>query len=365
MKRIIQYATFLVLFNLALLGQAANAQVQVGDDVRMNLSGTLTAGYNGNYGDQIQSNHSLNYGGDVLLSGSYYDPNFLNFTINPYYNQSKADSGFQSLTDASGVIANANFFTGSRFPGYASYNYTRNSSGTFGLSGNPNFTTIGTGYGFGVGWSALLPNWPTFSASYSQGSGSGTLFGTTEESSSSTKTLNLRSSYQAAGWRLNAIYTHLNINSDFPSFLSGETGSNFSDSNGNSFGINGIHNLPWRGSVSVSFNHSSYSGDFGSTLEQKTGVTDYTTNTETVNTSFHPTLKLGLFVNQSYTDNLNGFFYQNVINAACRFCRLILTLIHPQSPREQTTTSRRISTARRRLPTTISLTSGRATTGAT
>ncbi len=315
MNHRIRHAGLLLLLALGLLGQRARAQVQVGDDVRMNLSGTLTAGYSGSYGDQIQSNHSLNYGGDALLSGTYYNPNFLSFTINPYYNQSKADSSFQSLTDSSGLIANANFFTGSRFPGYASYNYTRNSTGTFGLPGSPNFTTVGNGYGFGVGWSALLPDWPTFSVSYSQGSGSGNLFGTKEESSSATRTLNLRSSYQIAGWRVSALYSYLNIDSNYPSFLSGETGSNFSDSNGNSFGISGIHNLPWHGSISLTFNHSNYSGDFGSTLEQKTGVTDYTTNTETANTSFHPTQKVGLFVNQSLTDNLNGFLYQNIANS--------------------------------------------------
>ena len=305
----------LIFFLLGLAGQNVRAQLQLGDDVRMNLTGTLTGGYTGSYGDQVQSNHSLNYGGDATLSGSYYNPNFLSFTVNPYYNQSKADSNFQSLTDASGVIASANFFTGSRFPGYASYNYTRDSTGTLGLAGSPNFTTVGTGHGFGVGWSALLPDWPTFSASYSQGSGSGTLFGTNEESSSSTKTLNLRSSYQAAGWRLSALYSHLNVSSNYPTFLSGDLGNNFSSSTGNSFGINGIHNLPWHGSVALTFNHSNFGSDFGSTLDQKTGDTDYTTNTETANFSFHPTVKLGLYVNQSYTDNLNGFLYQNIINS--------------------------------------------------
>jgi hypothetical protein len=310
--RIIRFAACLLLL---ILVQNAKAQLQVGDDVKMNLNGTLTTGYTGNYGDRVQSNHSLSYGGDALLSGSYYNPNFLNFTLNPYYNQSRADSDIQSLTDASGVIATANFFTGSRFPGYASYNYTRNSTGNFGLIGSPNFTTIGSGQGFGVGWSALLPDWPTFSVSYSQGGGKGNVFGTNEESNSSTQTLNLRSSYQVAGWRLNALYTHINISSNFPSFLSGEAGNDFSSYNGNSFGVNGTHNLPWHGSVAVSFSHSTYSGDFGSSMQQNTGKTDYTTNTETANTSFHPTGKLSLFVNQSYTDNLNGFFYQNIINS--------------------------------------------------
>jgi hypothetical protein len=139
-KRIAQFAVCLFLLMLA---RDVQAQVQVGDDLRMNLNGVLNGGYTASYGDQVQSNHSLDYGGNVNLSGSYYNPNFLNFNINPYYDQSRADSESQSLTNSSGVIANANFFTGSRFPGYASYNYTRNSSGTFGLIGGPNFTTVG------------------------------------------------------------------------------------------------------------------------------------------------------------------------------------------------------------------------------
>jgi len=312
MKRIVTYtASFLLL----VLAPGAMAQVQVGDDLRMNMNGLLTAGYEGDYGDQIQSNHGLNFGGSANLSGSYYNPNFLSFNVSPYYNQSRADSSFQSLTDASGVNANVNLFTGSRFPGFASYNYTRNSTGTFGLIGSPNFTTIGSGQGFAVGWSALLPDWPTFSVSYSQGDGSGTLYGTNEETSSSTKTFNVRSTYELAGWRLAAQFQHLYLSSDFPTFLSGEQENNVSNSKGNNFGINGIHNLPWNGSIAITFNHSTYSGNYVSTLNQTTDNTNYTTNTETANANFRPTMKLGLFINQSYTDNLDGYLYQSIINS--------------------------------------------------
>jgi hypothetical protein len=311
LKRIAKCAFCLTLLAFA---KFANAQVQVGDDLRMNLNGLLTAGYEANYGDQIPSNHGLNIGGSGTLNGSYYNPNFLNFTVSPYYNQSRADSSIQSLTNASGVNATANFFTGSHFPGYMTYDFTRNSTGTNGLIGSPNFTTVGDGQAFGVGWSALLPNWPTFSVNYSQGTGNGTVYGTNEESNSKTRTLNLRSSYQLAGWQLNGQYTYLNIKSSVPIFLTGESGNNFLDSSGNNIGINGIHSLPWRGSIALTFNHSTYSGDYGSTLDQNTGVTQYTTNIETANASFHPTTKLGLFVNQSYTDNLNGFLYQSIAN---------------------------------------------------
>ena len=145
--------------SLMLLAAAprASAQVQLGDELRMNASGLLTFGYNGNYGNVISSNHGLNFGADGNLSGSYHDPNFLNFTVSPYYNQSRANSSFQSLTDSSGVTGTVNFFSGSHFPGYASYRYDHDSTGTFGVIGQPNFTTVGNGQGFSVGWSELLP----------------------------------------------------------------------------------------------------------------------------------------------------------------------------------------------------------------
>jgi hypothetical protein len=311
-KRTIQFAGLFILLVLGPLVQASRAQLQVGDDLKMNLSGQLLGGYSASYGDQLPSNHSMNFGGDAVFNGSYYSPNFLNFSINPYFNQSQANSSAQSLTDSSGVSANVNLFSGSRFPAYANFNYTRDSTGTFGIPGSPSFTTVGDGHGFGVGWSALIPNWPTFSVNYSQGAGTGNIFGTNEESRSSTHTLNMRSTYTLAGWLLNAQYTYLKIDSDFPFFLGGETGINASNYSGNDFGINGTHKLPWNGNLAITFNHSTYSGNYGSDLEQTTQFTNYTTNIETANAIFHPTAKLGLYINQSYIDNLNGYLYQNI-----------------------------------------------------
>lgn len=312
LKRFARNSVWLSLL-LLLLAQRVPAQLEVGDDLRMNLNGLIEGGYSANYGNEIPSTHGLNGGGTAQLSGSYYNPNFLNFTVIPYYNQSRADSNFQSLTAATGVAASANFFTGSRFPGYASYHYDRDSTGTFGLIGTPNFTAVGTGQGFGIGWSALLPDWPTFSVSYSQGSGVGTLYGTNEESYSSTKTLTLRSTYQLKGWRLSATYDHLAIDSTIPSFLSTEPGKNFFNTSGNDYGINGNHDLPWHGSIALSYNYASYSGNSG-VADQQTGLTSYTTQQQTAVTTFHPTVKLGLFFDETYMDNLNGFAYQSIIN---------------------------------------------------
>ena len=70
--------------------------------------------------------------------------------------------------------------------------------------------------------------------------------------------------------------------------------------------------FPGMATCAITFNHSTYSGNYGSDLDQTTQFTNYTTNIETANANFHPTAKLGLYVSQSYIDNLNGYLYQNV-----------------------------------------------------
>jgi hypothetical protein len=312
MRSVAKFGTWLLFF---LIVQGAPAQVQMGDNLRMNAGGLVTAGYAGNFGDQIASSHGLNLGVNGQLNGSYFDPNFLNFSITPYYNQSRADSNFQSLVNSSGVEANANLFGGSRFPGYVSYRYSHDSTGTFGLVGTPNFTTVGDGHGFGIGWSALIPNLPTLSVSYSQGSGTGTVYGTNELSSSDTHTVNVRSTYVYAGWQLNGFYSHLNLGSTFPMFLGGQLANNFNHFSGNNFGVNGFHDLPWNGTVALTYSRSTYGGDTGSSFDQQTSNTNYTTDSETAIVTLHPTPKLTLFGDQQYTNNLNGFFYQSLLNS--------------------------------------------------
>ena len=301
-------------FVVLLIAPRANAQVTIGNDLKMNMGGVLNAGYSGVYGDEIPSSHGLTFGGSAELNGSYYNPNFLNFSVTPYYNQSRNDSNFQSLTDASGVNATANLFTGSRYPGYVDYSYAHNSTGIFGLISTPNFTTIGDSHGFGVGWSLLVPNKPTLSVSYSQGSGTGNIYGTNEESNSSTKTFNARSSYALAGWNLNAFYTFMKVDSTIPVFLGGEQGNDFLNSTGNNLGVSGYRSLPWNGSLSLGYNYSTYSGTFNSDLFGSSNATNYTTNTQTALLTFHPTQKLTLFANEMFTDNLNGYLYQGLIN---------------------------------------------------
>ncbi len=309
--KLTRLATGMIGLLLTAFVAPATAQVQVGDNLELKAGGLFTLGYAGDYGDQIQSNHGLNFGVDGTVSGSYYDPNFLSFNVTPYYNQSRADSDFQSITGASGVTASANLFTGSHFPGSVTYRNDFNSTGTFGLTGQPDFTTHGHGQGFGIGWSALVPGLPTLSVSYSQGDGSGTVYGTDQETGSDTKLFNVRSSYAIDGFRMNGYYDHNTLNSTYPEFLAGEPES-VSATTGHDFGFGVNRNLPINGSFYVNYSRAEATTDF---LGDSDSTSSYTTSTETSGVTFHPLQKLSLFANQSYTDNLSGYLNQNLINS--------------------------------------------------
>ena len=291
--------------------QSQTPELSIGENTKLSAGALVTFGYAGGYGDAISSDHGLTFGVDGKLSGYYYNPNFISFTASPYYNQSRDNSSYQSLTGASGVNSTANFFTGSHFPGSVSYRYDRNSSGTFGLTGQPNFTTIGKGQGFGINWSALLPNLPTLSVGYSQGDGSGTIYGTSEETNSSTKLFNVRSGYQIAGFRLNAFYDHNSLNSKFPEFLAGQSES-VQDSTGNDVGFGAQHALPVHGQFYANFDRSSADSNYFSSTGQSSNTSSYTDDIVNTGASFHPTQKLSLNVTENYTSNLNGFLAQSL-----------------------------------------------------
>ena len=226
--------------------QSPSNEISIGENTKLSAGGLVTFGYTGDYGNEIPSSHGLTWGLDGTVSGSYYSPNFISFHATPYYNQSRANSNYQSLTGSSGIDSGANFFTGSHFPGSVNYHYDRNSSGNFGIAGQPGFTTVGKGQGFGINWSVLMPNLPTLSLGYAQGDGSGTIYGTEEQTSSTSKLFNVRSGYEIAGFRLNAFFDHNTQSSKFPQFLAGPEDS-LQNSTNHDVGVGAQHSLPLNG----------------------------------------------------------------------------------------------------------------------
>ncbi len=288
-----------------LLAMPAHAQVQMGD-TDFHLTGDLGAGYGSGSGSLGSSDHNLNINGDGILSGSYYDPNFLSFSVQPFFNRSQDNSTFQSITSTSGLTATANIFSGSHFPGTFSFNRAYNSGSTYGIPGVAGLDAHGDSQGFAVGWSALLPNLPTLTASYAVGSGTSEVYGTNTETSSTNHVFNLRSNYSLDGFQLTGFYTYQTTNSVLPGFLVNQQTEN-TDTSTDSYGVNAAHSLPWRGYFSAGWNRFTYDNSFLSQTTQ--GTTDNVNALVVMN----PTRKLNLSFTTNYVDNLAGAIEQQLL----------------------------------------------------
>lgn len=285
------------------------AQVQVGEDVKMNLNGSLGTGYGGSFDTLGASSHNINLTGTGTLSGSYYNPNFLSFTVQPYYNRNQDNAASQSIFNESGLTATTNIFSGSRFPGYISYGKTYNSSGEFGIPGVAGLTTDGSGQSFGVGWSLLFPNLPTLTVDYNDSSNSSTVIGSPGELNSAFKNLNISSHYNLSGWNLLGVYTHQNMSLDVPAFLEVGSAANTSTSSSNSLGTSVDHRLPMNGNFSASWTRTTFDSNSSSNL------TNGSTDTTDAMVAISPTSRLNLIGDLRFTSNLAGALLQNVVTA--------------------------------------------------
>ena len=285
------------------------AQVEVGNDLKMNLNGTLGFGYGGGFGTVGQSNHSVNWNGNGILSGSYYNPSFLSFNVQPYYNRNQNNAQSQSIFDESGVISSANIFTGSRFPGFVSYGRNFNSSGEFGIPGISGLTPNGCGHNFTIGWGAFVPDLPTLSLSYTTSANSSSVLGAEGDIHSATRVFNLNSTYKLVGFNLNGFYTHQNLDLNTPAFLGIGSAPSESSSSSSTYGILASHPLPLSGNFSFGFNRTTY--DIGSLASSSDG----STNTADAMATINPTRKLSLMGEMRYTGNLVGALQQSLTTA--------------------------------------------------
>jgi len=294
---------------LLLLALPAIAQVQVGDNLSLNLNGIMSAGYNGVYGNQINSSHGLNVGGNGTLSGSYYDPNLLNFNLSPYYNQSRQNSNSRSIFNDGGFDFTSNLFSGSHFPGSVGFSKSWDSQGILNLPGLQNYTTRSSGQGFNIGWGAFVPDWPSLTATFSDGHGNYSVPGTDLNGNNTYHNLALRSGYMIKGFNLSAGYNIGNSDSNIPLVFGPEMVQHV-HSNNDSFTFNASHLLPMHGSFGSSFSRSYISSNYlGSGYHG-------TVDTVNANAGVNPTQKLNFSVGMSYTDSLTGALYQSLLPGA-------------------------------------------------
>ncbi len=291
---------------LVLSALPAAGQVQVGDNLDLNLNGIMSMGYNGIYGNQITSSHGLNVGGNGTLSGSYYDPNFLTFNFSPYYNQSRQNSEFRSLFNDGGFDFTSNLFSGSHFPGSIGFSKSWDSQGTFHLPGVQDYTTRSSGQGFNIGWGAFVPDWPTLSATFSDGHGDYSVPGTNLNGNNIYRNLALRSGYTIAGFNLGAGYNLGSSDSKIPLIFGTQTVEQVHSYN-DSFTLSASHLLPMHGSFGSSYSRSNINTDYlGSAYHG-------TINNLNANAGFNPTQQLNFSAGMSYYDNLTGSLFQALV----------------------------------------------------
>jgi hypothetical protein len=299
---------------MALLGLLAPsvAQVTVGDNTSMNLAGDVSFGYNGSFGETIASGHGIGVGGQAQLTGSYYNPNFLSFRMEPYYNRSQSNSSVQSIFNTSGFLGQVDLFRGSSFPGTISYGKSLDGSGQFGVPGLSGITTHGGGQNFGVTWSEILPDWPSVTAGFSSNSDHSEIYGTSGESRSTSRVFSLQSFYTIDGFHLNGNFRHQMQTGDFPAIVTGAQPA-ATDYTSDLESLQATHKIFMQGQWWGVVTHSSFGGDSHS--GQQNSSNNGTSNLYSSGVTVNPTSKLSLSFNSDYYTDVFATLEQQIVES--------------------------------------------------
>jgi len=247
-------------------------------------------------------------GGAANLSGSYHSPSFLSYDASLYLNQSRANSNFQSISNASGIDVSTNLFSGTHFPGSVSYSLGYNKEGNYAVPGIADFVTHGNNQNFGINWSENIPQMPSLSVGFQTGTGNYSVYGTNDDGVNSYHSANVRSGYSVAGFNMAAYYTNGGGHALIPEVVVGVQDTE-THSNSSSEGVKIGHPLPLQGSFSGGFNRSSWGTDYLG--NSSSGTIDILS----AQASVHPRNSLSISGNINYSDNLSGQLFQAVVVA--------------------------------------------------
>ncbi len=301
-----QMKSFIIGFALSLLlAPHAHGQLQVGDETQLNLTGSASLGYNRTW-DGTTSD-GVAYGFDAQFNGSYHDPRFLNWAINPYLNQSNLNSTFNSNSLASGVNAQANFLSGSRTPMQLTYVRDYNREGTFNVPGSiGNYVTNGSGQAISINAAYLPENWPSIQGTYVHSNTDYEVQGTPGTGTSHADLFGLNSAYVLWDTNLSASYTKSWVNSDSPAF--GAPGVFLTQNTAqDTFQASASRQVFSKTNISGGYSRSHILGEYANT------TVDSTFNTVYGDVSVIATDALTLAGHANYSSNLSGQYFSNVI----------------------------------------------------
>ena len=296
MKHVAQYG--ILLLALATFCRPAQAQISVGENTEMNLSGDVVFGYNGVIADQSENQTLFGFNAD--LTGYYYDPKFFNFRVSPYYNESRMNSSYNNVFSGSGITATGNLFSGSHTPVSFSYSRDWNAEGNFSVAGGPGYTTNGNSSGFNIGGGLFFPKWPTLQVTYSKSNNGYTVIGSSIDGTSDLTAFSVASTYSKWGFDLAGSWSLSKIHQDVPTVVfPGLSIPQNTDNNTFQFsaGRQLWHSAHWNSTYS----RTHYTSDYlASNSEQ-------TFDTINNNINWQPTKKLMINGNANYSSNAGAF----------------------------------------------------------
>ena len=290
-----------------MLAVAASAQVTVGDNIQMGLAGDASVGWTGQYDGQDTSNLAFGFNGN--LTGSYYNPKFLNWRINPYYNQSRFNSNFNSISAAKGLNSTVGLFTGSKTPIEFNFQKAYDAQNQLNFPGTTGtYESRGSSTNFDVNAGVYYEDYPTLNVGFGKSVSNYEVLGSDTAGSGDSRFFTIGSSYTLAGFDLAGRFNLSRIGNTLPvaSGFNGEKVDTYQ--RGFTFSSN-RRVLDWmRWGASYSRNHVD---------------TDYVLNPtnssySVVNTdlSMTPTSKLSVNVFTNYSSNLNAQIISGVVSGS-------------------------------------------------
>ncbi len=300
-KTFSRHVVILVLLVLA-PAAAGFAQVKAGD-ASLDLSGSVSSGYSGSYGNEGPSSHGIGFGGTGDLSGFYHSSQFFSFDVDPFYNQSRNDSSFQSITDSTGLTTSATIFGGSKYPGRFNYSNVYNTEGNYLVPGIANYRTSGNSQTLGVAWSANPTNTLSFSAGYQNANNNSSVYGTNSLIESNFNSLFATSNYTVAGFRLGGGVHYSTGNYMLPQIVTGQTNQT-SQADTTAYNLSLTRGVGFDGSTWVNYSRNTTGYNALGTRESETA------DVVTAGVFLKPLKKLSTSFGGDYDDNLAGTLYQ-------------------------------------------------------
>ncbi len=315
-KQILVYAFSMVIWALP-----AAAQVEV-EGVTMKAGGDLETGYGGDLSNQLGagSSHGLGVGGTGNISGSYYNPNFLSFNLQPYYTRAQANADSASVFDTGGYNGNISLFSGSHFPGSVSFSQIWDSTGMYGIPGATGLTTKDSSRAFAIGWSEIVPDLPSLTIGFTRGSASSSLLGSDAQNDVATDSLGIHSSYLVKGFNLGAGFVHQVSDADSSGLLGSDEAEKTNTST-NSFSANVGHRLPLSGGFGLGFTRTDYNSSLSG---ETTGTNNGTTDNAYGNLSL-ALWRLPITATATYTDNVYGSLEEQILASGGTLLQTSLT----------------------------------------